>query len=641
MVGVGYLLDSLQNSDLKTANGKDRLRILHVNDDPCILEASKSILEMKGNFEVDTALSVDEAFRKMEQQTYDAVISDYEMPQKNGLNFLAELRGKRNKIPFILFTGKGREEVAIKALNLGANYYLNKAGSPETMYGELAHAIETAVRSVRVESALKASEERFRAVFEGASDGILGADPETKRLVLANPTMCKLTGYSLDELTKLGVGDIHPKKDLPHVLDEFEKQLKDEIALALDIPVLKKDGQVVYCDVNSRLVTIENRKVMAGFFRDTTERKRTEENLRKSEEKYRGLFESTQDGIIISDAQGVVASANQAAAAMLGYKNAEELANAPAETLYADPEDRRVLFELLAKKGTVKDYEVKLKRKNGETFDVRMTVALQRDLQGNVLRSEAILRDITERKRMREELQESEGRLKSVVENSSDQIFMVDRDCRFLLMNNTAADLFGLSPQEVVGRSIFEIFPETIAAQFSKNIENVFDTGKRMLIDEKMVVKGRELYSSSSLNPVRNDRGRVMAVTGIVRDITERKKAEEEKNRLIHNLGERVKELRCIYDVSKLFEKNDTPLDSSLQETVDLLPPAMQYPDITCARIVVENQEFSTKNFKDTQWKLQADLKVLGKKAGFVESVTLKRSLQLLKAPFLKKKETY
>ena len=84
-----------------------------------------------------------------------------------------------------------------------------------------------------------------------------------------------------------------------------------------------------------------------------------------------------------------------------------------------------------------------------------------------------------------------------------------------------------MSPQEMVGKSISEVFPETIAAQFSKNIKNVFGTGKSMFIDEKMVAKGRELYTSTSLNPVRNDSGRVIAVTGSLRDITERKNAEE------------------------------------------------------------------------------------------------------------------
>ena len=95
-----------------------------------------------GDFEIDTACCVDEAFKKLSTGKYDVVISDYEMPQKNGLDFLKELREQKNDIAFIIFTGRGREDVAVQALNLGADCYLNKNGSPEAVYGELSHAIK-------------------------------------------------------------------------------------------------------------------------------------------------------------------------------------------------------------------------------------------------------------------------------------------------------------------------------------------------------------------------------------------------------------------------------------------------------------------------------------------------------------------
>ena len=104
-----------------------------------ILETGKQLLELTWH------ISVDEAFKKLRAQSYDAIVSDYEMPLKNGLEFLKELRDQKNQIPFILFTGKGREDVAVKALNLGADSYINKNGSPETVYCELADAINKTV----------------------------------------------------------------------------------------------------------------------------------------------------------------------------------------------------------------------------------------------------------------------------------------------------------------------------------------------------------------------------------------------------------------------------------------------------------------------------------------------------------------
>jgi len=115
---VGNILSQLKNSDSKTSNGKISICIIHVDDDQNFLEVSKSILELESNFQVDNTLYVDEALTKLATEHYDIVISDYEMPKKDGLQFLKELREQKNEIPFILFTGKGREEVAIKALIL-------------------------------------------------------------------------------------------------------------------------------------------------------------------------------------------------------------------------------------------------------------------------------------------------------------------------------------------------------------------------------------------------------------------------------------------------------------------------------------------------------------------------------------------
>jgi DNA-binding NtrC family response regulator len=124
------------------------LKVLYVDDDDCLLRVSKQILEMEGKIKVETATSVKEAFENLKQFHYDVVVSDYEMPGKNGLQFLEELKKIAKSPPFILFTGQGREDVAAKALNLGAFKYLSKCGDLEAVYAELTYTIEQAATTL-------------------------------------------------------------------------------------------------------------------------------------------------------------------------------------------------------------------------------------------------------------------------------------------------------------------------------------------------------------------------------------------------------------------------------------------------------------------------------------------------------------
>jgi signal transduction histidine kinase len=146
--------------------GTGIIRVLHVDDDPLILSSSKMILEAEGKFHVELVSSVDEAQKKLCSQTYDAVISDYDMPKKNGLQFLEELRGQKNEIAFVIFTGKGREEVAVKALNLGADRYINKNGDTEAVYCELGYALSKIVERKRARRMLVEDAKKINSLNE-------------------------------------------------------------------------------------------------------------------------------------------------------------------------------------------------------------------------------------------------------------------------------------------------------------------------------------------------------------------------------------------------------------------------------------------------------------------------------------------
>ena len=160
-------------NNTKTFSSPTPIRILFVDDDSDFLLISKQIIKISGDFEVDCALNADEASEKIKTKPYDVVVCDYELPRKDGLQFLKELRNQKNDVAFMLFTGKGREEVAITALNLGADGYYNKHGSTETVFGELVHGIKMVTDERRTKHALEEREKHYRALMDQAADYIL------------------------------------------------------------------------------------------------------------------------------------------------------------------------------------------------------------------------------------------------------------------------------------------------------------------------------------------------------------------------------------------------------------------------------------------------------------------------------------
>ncbi|PWR70745.1 response regulator [Methanospirillum stamsii] len=137
------------------------ISVLLVDDEPVILDIARAFLERHGEFTVTTVLSAEEGLTLLDEQNFDAVVSDYEMPVMNGLGFLRAIREKENHIPFIIFTGRGREDVVIEALNAGADYYIQKGGDPRAQFTELAYKIRESVRKKK-EIAAPAEHEHVR-----------------------------------------------------------------------------------------------------------------------------------------------------------------------------------------------------------------------------------------------------------------------------------------------------------------------------------------------------------------------------------------------------------------------------------------------------------------------------------------------
>lgn len=267
--------------------------------------------------------------------------------------------------------------------------------------------LEADIKKLRqAEEKLRESEKKFEALFEGAAEGIIVADIKSRKFLYANPKICQMLGYAEIELTGMDVADIHPKDSLKHVISEFKAQVRGEKILAKNIPCLKKDGSVIYADVNSSKILIEGKECNVGFFTDVTDRKRAEEALKESEEKYRAIFESFQDVYYCTDKEGLVTIISPSVRARAGY-DPEDIISHPVTDFYLNPEDRETFVHKLKEKGTINDYEIELKAKDGSVIETSISSHFIFGKDGVPTGIEGVLRDITERKKAERQIKKS------------------------------------------------------------------------------------------------------------------------------------------------------------------------------------------------------------------------------------------
>lgn len=212
MVIKGAMVNDVQHEDSNSMPGP--IRVLHVEDEKGALEITRLFLKRRGysNFEITPILSAELGLEKLERETFDIVISDYKMPGMNGLEFLEELRKKGNKIPFIIFTGKGEEKVAMEALNKGANRYIRKEGNPAVLFDTLAQYIQEVVeeraKEEESEKRLKELEERNKKLLSATKElerGLEGKYVDIISFLKENIDLIIL-GLIVDK--PMGVGDI-------------------------------------------------------------------------------------------------------------------------------------------------------------------------------------------------------------------------------------------------------------------------------------------------------------------------------------------------------------------------------------------------------------------------------------------------
>ena len=212
-----------------------------------------------------------------------------------------------------------------------------------------------------------------------------------------------------------------------------------------------------------------------SIYRDITQRKKSEEKLKASEEDYKRLFENVRSGIYVSSKEGKFLNANKALLDMLGYKTKEEFLKIDiAKDLYLRPKDRRKWQEMIEKDGYVIDYEVDFKRKDGSPISALHTGHVRYDQQGKILGYEGINVDQSQRKRMEKELREAHDFLDKIIKSSPNAIIATDMKGNIIVWNSAAEETLGYKTEEVIGKmNIREIYPEGMAKKVMKMMRSL------------------------------------------------------------------------------------------------------------------------------------------------------------------------
>ena len=502
--------------DLAASNKKSAIRVLHVDDDSAALDISKRIMmDMNADLEFDCANSVDEAFQKLSTGQYDVVISDYEMPQKNGLQFLKELREQKNEIPFILFTGKGREEVAINALNLGANRYINKSGDPETVYTELASSVTQAVEHLRTQSLLQQSEERF-SLLSGATFEGIGFSEEGK-IVDANNQLEKMVGYNHSELLGLKVIDLLA----PESRDFVQSRIKSRDEGPYECLLVKKDGSVLPVEIRAKNIFRRGKIERVCAIRDLSEHKTAERTLKESEENYKNLFENAPDVVLTIDLAGKVTSVNRAIM-QHGFTKNEFVGKSVLEFVPVEYQKEMVSGLRNIAAGNPAQGEIEMLTPNGKRNVEYHSNPIW--LNGKVVGYQTVVRDVTERKKAEDALRQERDMIESVAATSGAGLVIVGKDYRVQWANEFIKRYKG----DTIGKLCYATLNSLDSPCFDCGVAKIF-AGKTLLDSHEYcstTIEGNPYWVEIVATPLTDENGNIISAVEICVDITERKNAE-------------------------------------------------------------------------------------------------------------------
>lgn len=398
-------------------------------------------------------------------------------------------------------------------------------------------------------SSLKEAELRFRTIFDFASDGMIIAHFNDKKLFSANERICEMLGYTKDELLQLSVSDIHPKESLPLIHELFDKLAVKKISIAQNIPLLKKDQTISFADISASLMTFENQDYLIGIFRDITERKNAEEKLSKSERKYFSTFNLIPNPMAVTElATGNIIDINQEFIRWTGYSREEVLGKSTFDLhLWVNAHDRQKITDELTQAGEANGIEILMRQKNGQIRNVLFSARfIEIDHERYLL---TLAQDVTELMQGREMLRQSEEKYRLLADHTKDQVWLMDFDLNTTYISPSVEKVLGYKLEELKAFKLDKILsPESFKTAmnfFSVEMARAMEAAPTYVLNKLLELEfvckdGHRIWGEILFSFIRDGQGKPLSILCEARDITERKQAEEKLNKTLDSLKKAV-----------------------------------------------------------------------------------------------------
>lgn len=471
------------------------------------------------------APDVQEALNKLSEADYDCIVSDYDMPRQTGIQFLEIVRKEQPAMPFILFTGKGSEEIASEAISAGVTDYLQKEGGTG-QYSILSNRITNAVEHHRTERDLRESERRYRRLVEDAPIPIILYSAEGRVQYVNDAAVSLFDVDDRDALLNKHIGELAHSDSAAEVKARFEAVARDQKSVPpTEQKVVSQDGSVRHVVVVSSPVTHEGETAVQSIAYEITERKEREEELRRKERRYRAIFQDPNILVGLLDADGAVREANETALTIIDANLASVKGVPFWETPWWDHSEE-LQAELrqwidAAASGEYVTFEATHVTPDDERVIIDGRLRPVRDDSGSVVSIFATGIDVTERKRREEEL-----RLKDrAMDTAPVGILITDptlEDNPIIYANERFQELTGYHAREILGRNCrflqgMDTEPEPVA-----EMRRAIDNEEPVTVELRNYRKdGSEFWNRVSIAPVRDENGGVTHFVGFQQDITE------------------------------------------------------------------------------------------------------------------------